>query len=221
MLGRAPLRSSTSPPVMAAAMAKVPVSMRSGITSTVAPCSSSTPSMVRVRVPMPEIFAPMATRHSATLVISGSCAAFSMTVVPRGQRRRHQDGVGGADRDLGEHDAGADEAALGRLGDDIALVDIDLGAELLEAEEEEIDRARADGAAAGQRDAGLVAAGEQRPDDPEAGAHLGDELVGRGGVDDVGGMEGHALADRARPRRGGGHARRYRRRDFRGCARAA
>ncbi|MNU03917.1 hypothetical protein D3C72_2481190 [compost metagenome] len=32
---------------------------------------------------MPEIFAPMATRHSATLVISGSWAAFSMTVVPR------------------------------------------------------------------------------------------------------------------------------------------
>ncbi|MNY67849.1 hypothetical protein D3C86_2055110 [compost metagenome] len=32
---------------------------------------------------MPEIFAPMATRHSATLVISGSCAAFSIMVVPR------------------------------------------------------------------------------------------------------------------------------------------
>ena len=39
--------------------------------------------MVRCAVPMPEILAPMATRHSATLVISGSIAAFSITVVPR------------------------------------------------------------------------------------------------------------------------------------------
>src|SRR5436190_1478976 len=68
----------------------------------------------------------------------------------------HQQRMGGADGDLGEDDARADEATLGGLGDDIALVDFDLGAQFLEAEEEQIDRAGADGAAAGQRDAGLV-----------------------------------------------------------------
>ncbi len=45
-----------------------------------------------------------------------------------GQRCRHHDGVGGADRHFWEFHRGADEAALGRPGDDIALVDIDLGA---------------------------------------------------------------------------------------------
>ena len=39
--------------------------------------------MAIVRVPMPSILAPMATRQWATLSISGSMAAFSMTVVPR------------------------------------------------------------------------------------------------------------------------------------------
>jgi hypothetical protein len=111
-----------------------------------------------------------------------------------GERRGHQDDVRGADRDLGEHDAVAAQAALRRLGDDIALVDVDLGPKLLEAVEEQIDRARADGAAAGQRHARLVGAGEQRADDPEAGAHGRDQLVGRGGIDDLGGLQRHALA---------------------------
>src|SRR5690606_30951571 len=88
----------------------------------------------------------------------------------------------------------ADEAPRRRLGNDITLLDVDLGAELLEAIEEKIHRPRADGAAAGEGDARLVRTGEQRTDDPEAGAHGRDELVGRGGVDDLGSLEGHALA---------------------------
>jgi hypothetical protein len=57
----------------------------------------------------------------------------------------------------------------------------------LERHQEEIDRARADGAAAGQRDPGLAHARQERPDHPEARPHLRHEVVGRGGVDDVGG----------------------------------
>ena len=74
------------------------------------------------------------------------------------------------------------------------LVDVDLGAQLPEAVKEEIDRPGANGAAAGERNAGLMSAGEQRPDDPEARAHHRDKLVGRGGVDDLGGVQCHLLA---------------------------
>ena len=50
----------------------------------------------------------------------------------------------------------ADEAAARRLGDDVAFLDIDLGTELLQPVEEEIDRPRADGTAAGQRHPRIV-----------------------------------------------------------------
>ena len=79
-----------------------------------------------------------------------------------------------------------------RLGDDVAALDVELRAERLEPHQEEVDRPRADGAAAGQRHARLVHAREQRPDHPEARAHARDELVGRGRVDDVRGARASA-----------------------------
>ena len=106
-----------------------------------------------------------------------------------GQRRRHHQHMGGADRDLREHVAVAGQPAVPGLGDDIAALDVDLGAERLQALDEQVDRARADGAAAGQRHLGLAHAGEQRPDHPEARPHLRHQLVGRGRVDDVAGGE--------------------------------
>ena len=105
-----------------------------------------------------------------------------------GQRRRHHGDVGGADGDLGERDARAAEA-FRRLGDDVAGLDVDLGAERLQRLDEEIDRPRADGAAAGERHLRLAHARQQRADHPEARAHARDELVGRGGVDDVAGPQ--------------------------------
>ena len=72
----------TCPPVMATAQRKVPASMRSGTTLWVQPCSFSTPSIVIEGVPMPLIFAPIFTRHSAKSTTSGSTAQFSNTVVP-------------------------------------------------------------------------------------------------------------------------------------------
>jgi hypothetical protein len=74
--------SVTSPPVIAAAMAYVPVSMRSAITECSAPCSRSTPWIVSVEVPMPSIRAPILVRQLARSATSGSRAAFSITVSP-------------------------------------------------------------------------------------------------------------------------------------------
>ncbi len=79
--GRAPV-NVTSPPVAAAATRNVPVSIRSGITGYVAPCSCSTPWIVMMSVPAPSTFAPIAFRQFARSTTSGSRAAFSMTVVP-------------------------------------------------------------------------------------------------------------------------------------------
>ena len=81
VLGAA-LRSTTLPPVMATAHKNVPASIRSGTTLCSQPCSSFTPSIVMVGVPMPLIFAPILTRHSAKSTTSGSMAQFSKTVVP-------------------------------------------------------------------------------------------------------------------------------------------
>jgi len=69
-------------PLAAAATRKVPVSMRSGITRWLAPCSSRTPSITMRSLPAPAIRAPIAFRQSARSTTSGSRAAFSITVSP-------------------------------------------------------------------------------------------------------------------------------------------
>ena len=56
--------------------------MRSGNTEWRAPCRRGTPSTTMRAVPAPVIFAPILFRQSATSPISGSRAAFSITVVP-------------------------------------------------------------------------------------------------------------------------------------------
>ena len=124
------------------------------------PCSRSTPSMRMRLVPWPSIRAPIAISISARSGISGSCAAFSSTVSPS-----------------------ASVAAISRfsvpvtvtmsvvmrapfrrlaLGDDVAVLDDDLGAHRLQALDVLVDRPRADRAAAGQRDARLAEARQQR-----------------------------------------------------------
>ena len=56
--------------------------MGAEITACFAPCSDATPWITRRSVPMPSIFAPIATRRLARSVTSGSRAAFSSTVSP-------------------------------------------------------------------------------------------------------------------------------------------
>jgi len=72
----------SSPPVIAAAMAKTPASIRSGITVCSTAASSLTPSTVTKPVPPPVIRAPILVRKAMTSSTSGSWAALSMMVVP-------------------------------------------------------------------------------------------------------------------------------------------
>ena len=117
-----------------------------------------------------------------------------------GQHRRHQSIMGRAHRDLGQRNPIAGKTARGPRVD-IATVKLDLGAERLERGQVQIDRARADGAAAGQRHPRPAAAGHKRRQDPEARPHAGDHLVRRVGIDDLGRgePEGLAVAARAGP----------------------
>ena len=77
----APTRFS-SPPVMAAAIAKTPASIRSAITVCSTAVSSSTPCTVMKPVPPPVIRAPILVRNAMTSRTSGSCAVLSMMVLP-------------------------------------------------------------------------------------------------------------------------------------------
>ena len=69
------------------------------------------------------------------------------------------------------------EAALG-LRVDVAVLDVDLGAHLLKAADMEINRPRADGAAARERDHGDALAGEDGAKRHDGGAHGLHELIG-------------------------------------------
>ena len=56
--------------------------MRSAMTAWSTPCSGRPPAMWMVLVPAPSMVAPMPQRNSQRSMISGSRAAFSMTVSP-------------------------------------------------------------------------------------------------------------------------------------------
>ncbi len=92
-----------------------------------------------------------------------------------GERGDHHQVLGGADRRHVEVDAGAAEAVDGGLG--VAVRDIDDRTELAQAVDVQVHRPAADGAAAGQRDARLAEAREQRPEHEERGAHRLHEIV--------------------------------------------
>ena len=73
---------TTSPRVAHAAIANVPASIRSGITRWRTGRSSSTPCTSIEVVPTPSIRAPISISMCARSWMSGSRAAFSITVVP-------------------------------------------------------------------------------------------------------------------------------------------
>ena len=137
--------------------------------------------------------APILLRQSATSTISGSRAAFSMTVVPSASTAAIIAVWVPPTVTLGKTISRAFESAR-RLGHHIAAVDVDVGAEPLHRHQVQIDRPRADGAAARQRHLRLAHPRQQRRDHPEARAHLRHQIVGRGGVDDVGGRNVQRLA---------------------------
>ena len=171
---RAP-RARTLPPVIAAATRKVPVSMRSGSTSYSRAVQALDALDDHGRVPAPSICAPMAIRQLARSTTSGSCAAFSITVVPCGQRGGHQDVLGAGDGDHVHHDARALEPLGARL--DVAVLDRNVGAQRLQAADMLVHRARTDRAATGQRHLGLAEARDQRTQHQDRGAHGAHQVV--------------------------------------------
>ena len=167
----------------------------------VQPCSCSTPWMRMRLVPWPSIFAPIAISISARSAISGSCAAFSSTVSPSASAAAISRFSVPVTVTMSVRDARALQAraALRQLGDHVAVLDLDLGAHRLQALDVLVDRARADGAAAGQRHRGLAEARQQRAQHQHRGAHGLHQLVRRFGLIERAGVDAHgAVARRAR-----------------------
>ena len=117
-----------------------------------------------------------------------------------GERRRHQQVLGAGDGDHVGRDARALQAP--GAGDDVAVLDDDLGAHRLQPLDVLVDRPRADRAAAGQRDARLAEAREQRAEDEDRRAHRLDELVRRLVRGHAVGAQRQRRGRRARPSRG-------------------
>ena len=98
-----------------------------------------------------------------------------------GQDRRHQQVFRAAHGNDGKDDRGALQS-VGRRCLDIALVEFDLGAQLGQGPEMQIDGPRADGAAARQRDLGPPVTRQQGPENEHRSPHLAHQIVGRRGA---------------------------------------
>ena len=109
-----------------------------------------------------------------------------MTVSPSASDGGHQDVLGAAHGHLREDHFSALQTSGGNGGDDIAALDLDLGTHGLQGLQMQIHRAGADGAAAGQGHLGIAEAGQQRTQHQHRGAHLAHQIIGRGGIGDIG-----------------------------------
>ena len=137
----------------------------------------STPSMTIRSVPAPLILAPMAIRKFARSTTSGSRAAFSSTVSPSAS-------VAAIMRfsvPVTVTVSSTRRAPLRRSGArlDVAVLDVDVGAHGLQARDVDVDRTRADRAAARQRHVGAAEARQQRTQHQDRRAHGLHQLIGR------------------------------------------
>src|SRR4029077_12073286 len=103
----------------------------------------------------------------------------------------HQEIFGAGDGDLVEDDLCAFQAV--GFGFDVTVLLRDLGAELLESLDVEIDGARSNRAAAGERDAGASAASNEGAEDEGGGAHGLDQFVRRFGGGKIFALNGSAV----------------------------
>jgi hypothetical protein len=92
-----------------------------------------------------------------------------------GERRRHEQVLGGAD--AGEVEPHARPAQLRRPGDEVAVLADDAGAELDQTGHVHVEPARADGVAARQGDLRLPAAGHERTEHGDGRADPPDQVV--------------------------------------------
>ena len=131
VLARARPRTSTSPPVMAPAIRSVPASMRSGMTRWSKPPSSRTPSIVIIAVPAPRDARAHPVERGGEVLDLGLARGVLDRGDAVGERRRHHQVLGGADRREVEHDPRAAQTL--RLGLDVAVRLPDRRAQALEA----------------------------------------------------------------------------------------
>ena len=96
---------------------------------------------------------------------------------------RHEQVLSGTDARVVEGHHGAAQAVARQL--DEAVLDLDAGAELLEAAKVEVDASRPDVAAAGHGDGGPPQTGDHGPHDDDARPHRAHELVGRAVAESV------------------------------------
>ena len=147
-----------------------------------------------VSLPSPAICAPMRRRHWARSTISGSRAALRITVVPRASVAAISTFSVAPTETKGKSTT-APFSPVGRGRVDVAVAQVEGGAERLEAAQVQVDRARADGAAAGQRHHRVAVAREHRPEHQDRGAHLAhDVVVGAVVGDRLGADDQHAAA---------------------------
>src|SRR5579883_1949694 len=164
----------TSPPVRAAAVMKVPASMRSGMMRCLVPRSRFTPFTRMVEVGD-----------------FGLTGAVLHQAFPFGKAGSHQQVFRAGDGDLVEDDLGPAQA-LGRSLD-VAVVLGDFGPQSLQAFDVEIDGTGPDGTASGQGYAGTAATGNQRAEHERRGPHGFHQFVGGLRGCQVGGLDRSAV----------------------------
>ena len=112
-----------------------------------------------------------------------------------GQRGGHHQVLSTGDRDHVGGDAGSAQAS--GLGQDVTVLDADLGTHRLQALDVLVDRPRADRAAPGQRYPRVSTAREQRAQHQDRSTHGLDQIVGRFGRRDLAGVQCHRVAGRS------------------------
>ena len=176
--------------------------MRSATTSWMAPCSSWPPSIVIELVPAPVDVG--AHRHEELGEVDDLGLAGGVVDHRRAARRggRHEEVLGRPHAGIVERHDRAPQAVAGDL--DEAVLDLDGGAQPLQAANVKVDAPRADVAAAGHGDRGAAEAGDHGSHDDDAGPHAPHELVGGAlvelprGVDaQLAVVEAHLGAERA------------------------
>ena len=129
-----------------------------------------------VEVPIPSILAPICCSIWHRSTISGSRAALSITVVPSASTAAIS--TFSVAPTLGKSSQTvAPVEPLRRAGDDVAVLVLELGAELGQPGDVEVERPAADRVAARHRHLGPAAAGDQRPQDADRGPDPADQVV--------------------------------------------
>jgi hypothetical protein len=104
-------------------------------------------------------------------------------------------------RDLGKDHLGAGQP-FRRPGQNVAVLELHLGAELFQALKMHVHRPGTDGAAARQGDLGMALACQQGAEHQHAGAHLAHQVVGGPRIADVAGGQGDGIPFRIPSQRG-------------------